>query len=786
MVHGFILTRQWTETAEGQSLVFWAATCEGPVRITMEDQESIFFLPDNLILRAENILKGVVSWRHQLIKLKDFQGTPVHACYFRNQRDLNVARSKLSAKQIAALEADVRPTDRFLMERFINGALSITGTSIEEGVDSPTGVRAYQSFLDPHLAPVNFTPTLKIASLDIETSYSENVLYSIAVAGQGFQAVFMIGDDIAGQPEYLEFLVDERALIRRFLSWFADVDPDVIIGWSVVAFDLQFLEQRCQALNIDFRLGRGGETVRWRTNQQRQDRNYALVPGRVVLDGIEMLRTATWSFESFALDFVARELLGRGKLVDNVESRASEIQDMFREDKLKLAAYNLEDCQLVVEIFESTELMAFSLERGRLTGLELDRPGGSVAAFDYLYLPRLHRKGFVAPVADLEQSISSPGGYVLDSKPGIFEDVVLLDFKSLYPSIIRTFHVDPLAMIVASEESDPIPGFKESQFSRDNYILPEIIENLWDARDQAKKLKKTAMSQAIKIIMNSFYGVMGTTGCRFFDPKLASSITLRGHEILQTTRNLLEEKGFPVIYGDTDSVFVHLKGASDVDQTALELVTYLNNWWREHLQTSMGLASRLELEYETRFVKFLMPTVRGSDAGSKKRYAGVVMNKGEQEIVFKGLETVRTDWSQVAREFQQTLYKLVFQEAPFEGYVKETVASVYRGEKDDQLVLRKRLRRKLADYTKNVPPHVKAARMAEQEKQQRGTAGVFSASKWIEYVMTINGPEPKQYLRSDIDYDFYVEKQLAPVADAILAFKGTSLGQITDRQLGLF
>ncbi|MDG1835452.1 MAG: 3'-5' exonuclease, partial [Pseudomonadales bacterium] len=413
MVHGFILTRQWTETAEGQSLVFWAATCEGPVRITMEDQESIFFLPDNLILRAENILKGVVSWRHQLIKLKDFQGTPVHACYFRNQRDLNVARSKLSAKQIAALEADVRPTDRFLMERFINGALSITGTSIEEGVDSPTGVRAYQSFLDPHLAPVNFTPTLKIASLDIETSYSENVLYSIAVAGQGFQAVFMIGDDIAGQPEYLEFLVDERALIRRFLSWFADVDPDVIIGWSVVAFDLQFLEKRCQALNIDFRLGRGGETVRWRTNQQRQDRKYALVPGRVVLDGIEMLRTATWSFESFALDFVARELLGRGKLVDNVESRASEIQDMFREDKLKLAAYNLEDCQLVVEIFESTELMAFSLERGRLTGLELDRPGGSVAAFDYLYLPRLHRKGFVAPVADLEQSISSPGGYVL-------------------------------------------------------------------------------------------------------------------------------------------------------------------------------------------------------------------------------------------------------------------------------------------------------------------------------------------------------------------------------------
>ena len=162
----------------------------------------------------------------------------------------------------------------------------------------------------------------------------------------------------------------------------------------------------------------------------------------------------------------------------------------------------------------------------------------------------------------------------------------------------------------------------------------------------------------------------------------------------------------------------------------------------------MGVASRLELEYETRFVKFLMPTVRGSEAGSKKRYAGVVMNKGEQEIVFKGLETVRTDWSQVAREFQQTLYKLVFQEAPFEGYVKETVASVYRGERDDQLVLRKRLRRKLADYTKNVPPHVKAARMAEQEKQQRGTAGVFSATNGATTAIFGLGPKGLKHLRT--------------------------------------
>jgi len=783
MVQGFILTRQWLETERGQSLIYWAATAEGPVRLVVEDQESVFFLQADLIERAEKILNTAVVWRHQSVNLRDFDFNPVHACYFKTQRDLNIARSRLSARNISAYEADVRPTDRYLMERFINGGVVINTGAVAE---SMTSHGSYFEYLNPQLKPANIVPNLKVASLDIETSYTEHVLYSIAVAGQGFEKVFMIGTGIEKQPGYLELLADERQLIVRFLVWFAELDPDVIVGWSVVAFDLNFLEQRCQALGIEFTLGRGNEVVSWRTSQQRQNRNYALVPGRVVLDGIEMLRTATWTFESFALDFVARALLGRGKLVDNVDSRASEIQDMFRDDKLALAAYNLEDCQLVLEIFAVTELLAFSVERGRLTGLELDRPGGSVAAFDFLYLPRLHRKGFVAPIADLEQSLSSPGGYVLDSRPGLFEDVVLLDFKSLYPSIIRTFHVDPVAMITAHEETSPIPGFKGSEFSRSNFILPDIIEELWRARDQAKKLKKAALSQAIKIIMNSFYGVLGTTGCRFFDPRLASSITLRGHEILQKTRDLLEAKGHPVIYGDTDSVFVHLNGADDVDRTAEELVIYLNGWWGRHLQEEYDLESKLELEYESHFVKFLMPTIRGSEEGSKKRYAGVVINQGQEEMVFKGLETVRSDWSQVAREFQQKLYKLIFYDQPFEAFVKDTVAAVFAGEKDDQLVLRKRLRRNLEDYTKNVPPHVRAARIAEQERQNRGTADVFTASRWIEYVMTISGPEPKQYLQADIDYDFYIEKQLAPVADAILAFKGTSLRQITDKQMGLF
>ncbi|MDV7400395.1 hypothetical protein RZS08_53765, partial [Arthrospira platensis SPKY1] len=109
-----------------------------------------------------------------------------------------------------------------------------------------------------------------------------------------------------------------------------------------------------------------------------------------VLDGIDTLKAATWNFESFSLEYVARELLQRGKLIHDVDNRGSEITRLFQQDKLALARYNLEDCALVWDIFAAADLLAFALERSRLTGLPLDKVGGSVAAFENLYLPRLH------------------------------------------------------------------------------------------------------------------------------------------------------------------------------------------------------------------------------------------------------------------------------------------------------------------------------------------------------------------------------------------------------------
>jgi DNA polymerase-2 len=554
----------------------------------------------------------------------------------------------------------------------------------------------------------------------------------------------------------------------------------------VINFDSWYLERLAQELEHRLILGRGRGSARWRTLDDEGERRAVQLHGRVVLDGIELLRAAFYRFESFSLEHVAGELLGEGKLLHG-PGRGDEITRLFREDKARLADYNLRDCELVSEIFAATSLLDFAVARAAMTGLNIDRMGGSVASFDNLYLPRLHRRGFVAPNASREQ-IASPGGFVLDSSPGIYDHVLVLDFKSLYPSIIRTFRIDPLGLALglsgARSHEQTVPGFLEARFARDESILPDLIQELWQQRDAAKAAGDAPLSQAIKIIMNSFYGVLGSPGCRFFDARLASSITRRGHEILQRTRDRIEQAGHRVIYGDTDSVFVWIheaQGDEEAERAGRILQRELNRWWQATLRREFDLESVLELEFETHFRRFLMPTVRGSDKGSKKRYAGVTAGSGGDRLVFKGLENVRTDWTRLAREFQEELYRRVFLQQPFEDYVRALVAEVLAGRRDGELVYRKRLRRRLEEYQRNVPPHVQAARQYEA----RGLPPPRRGS-WVEYVITAAGPEPAAAPRAPLDYQHYVDRQLMPIADGILGFVGSSFSALVGRQMDLF
>ncbi len=514
---------------------------------------------------------------------------------------------------------------------------------------------------------------------------------------------------------------------------------------------------------------------------------------RLIIDGIEALRSATWSFPSFSLESVAQTLLGEGKAVDNPYDRMDAIDRMFEQDKPALARYNLRDCELVTRIFEKTELLPFLLERATVTGLPADRSGGSVAAFTHLYMPLMHRQGYVAPNLGEKAPEASPGGFVMDSRPGLYESVLVLDYKSLYPSIIRTFLIDPIGLVeglAQPDDADSVPGFRGARFSRTKHCLPAIVARVWQGREAAKRDRNKPLSQALKIIMNAFYGVLGSSGCRFFDARLASSITMRGHEIMRQTRALIEARGYEVIYGDTDSTFVWLRRArtqADASQIGRSLVACVNDWWRDHLWQTYGLESALELQFETHFRRFLMPTIRGTDLGSKKRYAGQVERPdGKVEMVFKGLETVRTDWSQLAQRFQQTLYEKIFNREPYADYVRDIVRRTLAGELDEQLVYRKRLRRKLDDYQRNVPPHVRAARIADAYNERQGRPRQYQHGGWISYVMTVSGPEPLETRSAPIDYGHYVNKQLQPIADAILPFLDDDFETLLAGQMALF
>jgi DNA polymerase-2 len=781
---GFVLTRHWRDTPAGTEVEFWLATDSGPQRIRLPYQPSVAFIPAAQREHAEQVLHGEKNLELRPLALLDFEHRPVLGLYCQQHGQLMRLETALRKSGVEMFEADVRPPERYMMERFITAPVLFGGTPSAEGL-----------LLDAQMKPdPDYRPTLKLVSLDIETT-AQGELYSIALEGCGERQVYMLGPpngDDSCVDFQLEYCDSRTLLLKKLNEWFARHDPDAIIGWNLVQFDLRVLHEHARRLAVPLKLGRGGEEMQWREHGSR-NHYFASAAGRLIIDGIESLRSATWSFPSFSLENVAQTLLGEGKAISTPYQRMDEINRMFAEDKPALAKYNLKDCELVTRIFAKTQLLTFLLERASVTGLPADRSGGSVAAFTHLYMPLMHRQGFVAPNLGGRPPQASPGGFVMDSQPGLYESVLVLDYKSLYPSIIRTFLIDPVGLIEGlkhPDDSESVPGFRGARFSRTRHCLPAIVARVAQGRETAKREHNAPLSQALKIIMNAFYGVLGSSGCRFFDTRLASSITLRGHEIMLRTRQLIEAQGHTVIYGDTDSTFVWLRRAHGQEEAAkigLALVDHVNQWWREHVRQEYGLESALELQFETHYKRFLMPTIRGAEEGSKKRYAGLVTRAdGTDEMVYKGLETVRTDWSPLARQFQQELYSRIFHRKPYQDYVRDYVRKTLAGEFDDRLIYRKRLRRTLDDYQRNVPPHVRAARIADDYNDQQGRPRQYQNGGWISYVITVAGPEPLEIRSAPIDYDHYVTRQLQPVADAILPFVDDDFSTLIGGQLGLF
>lgn len=762
----FLLTGDWIDY-RGQNILRFFGTSKdtGTTEIIFTENKPVFFVNRTAMLNGlkQNVLRKEVE-------MKSFAGKPVDAIYFNTMSDLRQAASDLAEIGLTTYESDVDPVRRFLMEKFINAQMEVSG--------NVTIKNEIKRFTNPKIEPTEVTPELVVASLDIETGQRNKQLYSIAVNISGrkgnIQKVFIVGEEEKKKPEYLSFYKDEKVLLQNFFEWFRIIDPDVIIGWHVIGFDLLFLDNKCKELNISFDIGRGkGRT----TIRSRKPRGfYASVPGRVVIDGPTALRTSFYNFEDFKLETVAQELLGIGKSIAPEEGKVKEIERMFVEDKLSLAEYNLQDSVLVTEIFNKTELLDLFVKRSQLSGLLIDQLAMMTAAFDHFYLPKLHKAGYVAPdVKDLETSEHAAGGYVLDPIPGIYNNVAVLDFKSLYPSIIQSFKIDPLSRMLSKEKPIQTPnGYK---FSSSNHFLPEFIHQLMEQREFAKKKKDKALSQAIKILMNSFYGVMGSYGCRFYHPDLPTAITGTGQHLLIESKNYLERKEYKVVYGDTDSLFVMLKenDYTDYNKAGREIAKDLNSFWTNELKVKYKVQSYLEVEFEKFYRKFIITPTRGSDVGAKKRYAGLLTKDKKESLEFVGLEFVRSDWTRMAKEFQTELYSIIFAQEEVEDWIRSFVKKLKSGEFNEKLIYKKRLRKDVNEYVKNVPPHARAAKL------------LADPGDTVYYVITLRGPIPIELKHNDYDYDHYIEKQLKPIADSVLSLLGKSFDNFVESdQLSFF
>ena len=685
---------------------------------------------------------------------------------------------RLADRQVPTFEADLDPAQRYLIDRGIKGGCRIHG---EAQPDNAAAGRGWL-FTEPQVEPADADFAPRTLAFDIETDPKANRLLAISLYGCGADEVYVVDPHNRPMPPKALGCPTEAAALEAFCQRVRALDADVLTGWNVIDFDLSVLARVAARTKAAFQLGRWPGAPRLRPAKGYFGSSRADIPGRLVLDGIALLRGAFVRMDDYSLDAVARTVLGEGKaLSGDAKDRVGEILSNYANDLDAFALYARTDARLALEIIEALDLVNLAVARSRLTGMTPDRVSASIASFDFLYLAELNRRGRVAPtlIRDERQAHRpQSGGHVLSPITGLHENVWVFDFKSLYPSLIRTYNIDPLGFIDGKDDQtpNPITLANGARFRRESAILPGLLDRLAPQRDKAKRDGDAVASQAIKILMNSFYGVLGASGCRFYNPDIANAITGQGRHLLLWSKDWFEARGLKVLYGDTDSLFV---GSGHTDsEPALEqgpdLAAKLTQDLADFINAESGVRSRLELEFEKLYAKLFLPPVRSGTGGARKRYVGLVCGQDEPEFI--GMEVVRRDWTEFAKRAQRELYARFFRGEPVDGYLRELVAALRNGALDEQLVYRKGLRKAVGDYRAGKPPHVAAA---EKSKAPPGRV--------IAYLITLAGPEPLDNQTAPPDREHYVHKQLRPVATPILATLGLKFEQVIgdDRQLRL-
>ncbi len=545
-------------------------------------------------------------------------------------------RKTIIAAGSTVLAADIPFHFRFMYDMGLGSCIRVTGEEFKDD-RYKTDVQVRTDKREQLENVKDFHPPLTVLSFDVETSLDVKNPKIFCLC-----CTVRKGDEEEGRQ--FEGDGDEKKMIQGFTKFIEEVDPDVITGYNIDGFDIPQILDRARALGLP--------PIHWGRypgELQQYNNRFWWTEGRIIID-------AWWAVKKVlkpkqeTLNAVSKLLLGEEK--HDVDPK--KMDDEWSGDRARVMNYCERDAKLALNVLEKVAILQRSMDLATVSMLPLDDVvNGTTSQFvDSILIREADREHVAVPMTSRtgEEVEAIEGGYVHEMKPGLYHWVLTLDFRSMYPSMIISKNIcfttlSPVGTVVSPT------GARFLDKSVREGLLPRILMRLMqeraatkkamrDARSQEEKAYYDGLQEAIKILMNSFYGVLASAFYRFTDPKIGASITSFAREATKDLIRKLEGEGLKVIYSDTDSVFF-LSPTPDLEKS---------------VKLGQEIAERFSsggmvLEFE----KIMEPFF---SHGMKKRYVGRMVWP-RQELVVRGYEMRRTDSFDLQSELLQKVFEKV-------------------------------------------------------------------------------------------------------------------------------
>jgi DNA polymerase elongation subunit (family B) len=639
----------------------------------------------------------------------------------------------------------------------------------------------------------DFYNNLKVLVLDIEVYGSlggiekvkNDPILMIGLRGKDIKKVITWKKFKA--PDYVEFADSEAEMIERFKEVVRDYKPDCLIGYFSDGFDFPYIKARADKYKIQLDLGLDGSSISFGRGLGESTAKIKGILHLDILKFIKKIMAGSLQLDSYSLDMVAKVLLHEKKIeleIDDIMKAWDNVEDLE-----KYCEYNIHDTELTLKIFEKIFLSIAELVK--LVGnsmFDICRMSYGKLVENYL-IKKAKEFNEIVPNkpghGNIEERIglTYQGASVMEPQIGLYEDVVFFDFMSFWPSIIVTKNIDP-GTFNKEKEGYKTPEITDENGKKVYYyfnskregFIPKVVKDLIIRRNRIKEILKKeknpvleARNYALKTVANSTYGMLAFFGARYYCRECAASITAFGREYIKDTMKRAQEEGFKVIYSDTDSLTVTLKGKSK--KVAVDFLNKINS----------ELPSLMELEIENFYPRGIFVSKKSDTQGAKKKYA--LINE-ENEIEVTGFETVRRDWSLIARETQLKVLEIILKEGRYETaleYVKKVIKDIIERKTSlDKMVIGVQLKMPLESY-KQIGPHVAVARkMREKGYDVSPGATIYFIISNEHGMIRDKARIPDEC--KDYDDNYYIENQIIPSVEKIFEVFGVTKDSLLTKE----